>query len=101
MEGETNTALMLEIQRRLTDDEIGEETVRDVVWEHLKPSTEDLIDKAEVTLYTEDEIPDTTHQDFIVRELARVAYGLADFDAHTFREYLKDMGIYQGHVTSI
>lgn len=91
---------MLEIQRRLKDDTLGEETVRDVVWEYLKPSTEDLIAKAEVALYIEEEIPDTTHQNLIIRELARVIYGGEEYNHYLFRDMLRELGIYS-HVTSI
>jgi len=92
---------MQEIQRRLKSGELDEQDIREVVWEYLKPSVEDLIDTADEPLYTEDEyetaVADGEKYLPIIQELTRAAYDLIEFDAPRFREQLKDVRIFHGH----
>lgn len=99
---------MQEIQRRLKDDILDEQDVREVVWEHLKPTERELTEIAEENggvFHTDDEYASLEEQfeldgvknHPIVKELTRAAYGLLDFDAAGFREQLKTIGIYHGY----
>ena len=95
MQGESNAALITEIQRRLKDDRIGEEIVRNAVWEFLKPDIDDLIEKSDGELTETSETPDTTELYHIIKELGFPAYGVCEFDSYKFRELLKNIGIHQ------
>lgn len=92
---------MQEIQRRVTDGELGHDDIYDIIWEHLKPPVDDLIAKADVPLYTDDEIEqaEINAEKYrpIIQALTPVAYGLSEFDTHSFREQLKSIGIYHGY----